>query len=293
MDDEPKKGFVISIPRIEWRSLFRFRSLLIVSVLLLAALIFNWWVVIRPYFWVHHARVEAFSSVFSSESGRVAQMGPEVGDVVKKGDLLFALDTELTQAMQNRLRHSIEAIHEQSRLEKIRLEKAMQDYVSASAQAEMGYEISDQIRKHLSLIEDAQSKSEKADRELQLAHSELAILELQEKKMRWEAPFDGIVLFRSSHVGAAVSFGHPVYSIYDPSRMWIEAEIPEANLGQVKIGADARICFPAFPKKEWQGKVFFIGPSAHQGSFQVKISVEDKELPLRPGLSAEVGVKVH
>src|SRR3989338_4393147 len=136
MDDEPKKGFVISIPRIEWRSLFRFRSLLIVSVLLLAALIFNWWVVIRPYFWVHHARVEAFSSVFSSESGRVAQMGPEVGDVVKKGDLLFALDTELTQAMQNRLRHSIEAINEQSRLEKIRLEKAMQDYVSASAQAE-------------------------------------------------------------------------------------------------------------------------------------------------------------
>ncbi len=292
MSSNPNRSFVIFIPRIGWRSFLDFRFLLLFLGVILFAGVAYWWLAIRPYFWIHNARVAAFSSAFSSEAGRIVEMGPEVGEPVRKGELLFALDGDLARAMQLRLRYTIESLNEQARTEKLRLEKAMQDYVKASTQAEIGYEVSESLQKHFAILEEAQARSEKADRELQLAQAELAILELQEKKMRWEAPFDGIVVQRPS-IGSTVSPGQPISAIYDPNRIWVEMEIPESMIEQAKLGALTRVRFLAFPKKEWKGKIFFISPSAENGLFLLKVSIEDKDLPLKPGLSAEVALRTH
>lgn len=294
MDSEAKKSFVISLPQIRWRRFLEFQFLITLLVITLIVGFAYWWISIRPYFWISNARVAAFSALYSNDiAGRIVEMGPDVGEEVKKGDLLFALDAEVTQAMQKRLQHTIHVLDEQISMEKLRLEKAMQDYVAASSEMEMGLEISDTLRKHLATIEDAQSKSEKATRELQAINTELSILELQEKKMRWNSPFDGIVLNRSAHVGSVVPFGHPVYTVYDPKKVWIEADVPETQIEHSTIGSMVRIRFPSYPKKEWKGKITAVGPSAHKGFLKVKISLNDKKFFLKPGLSAEVALKVH
>jgi predicted DNA-binding transcriptional regulator len=91
--------------------------------------------------------------------------------------------------------------------------------------------------------------------------NELGAIDLQLKKMALVAPFDGVILKRSKNPGAVVSFGDPVYILSDPNQTWIETEIADKTLGSINVGTVARIRLAAYPKKEFLGKVSYIGPA--------------------------------
>jgi membrane fusion protein (multidrug efflux system) len=182
--------------------------------------------------------------------------------------------------------------------------KAMEAYLNATNELELGIGTSENVQKQLILMEEAQSKSEAASSKIGPLKAELNLLEAELKKTACLAPFDGIVLKRFNHEGSVVSFGDAIYTLCDPHRVWVEAEIRETDIGRISIGTPARIHFSAYPKKEWMGHVSYIGAAtvdkSHLRAFSdgkatipIKISLEKADASLKPGLSARVDLKIR
>jgi RND family efflux transporter MFP subunit len=300
-----EKKIVIKLPDLQWSSFLSIRFLLVFSLLLFATGFAYWYQNMRPFLWISSARIESFSTILNADvAGRIVEMGPQEGDFVKRGQVLVVLDRDLILAKQAQLKGALDALNAQVELEKGRIGKAMEEYLTATSELGLGIETSDQVKKHLALMEEAQEKSESAFSKLTTAKAELDLLNLQVKKMSLPAPFDGVILKRSKNPGAVVSFGEPIYVLSDPDRLWIEAEISENDIGNIAIGTPARIRLVAYPKKELLGKISYIGPATlSKSSFlpfteqkemiPIKISIDHPDLSLKPGLSASVGLKVR
>ncbi len=280
-----------------------FRFLGTLALLLFLSTFAYWYNGVRPYLCIKGAHVESFSTVISSDiAARIVELGPQEGDFVKKGDVLFTLERDFLLAKQAQMKGVLDSFVEQIEKEKGRLGKAMEDYLTATNGLELGAESSDESKKQLTLMEEAQEKSQQAHSQLTSVKTEMGLLDLQLKKMIFTAPFNGVVLKRLKTEGSVALFGDPIYTLSDPNRVWIDAEIPEEESSHVIVGTQARITLAAFPKKEFMGKVTYIGPATvvkrepilpfQKAKIPIKISIENSCVSLKPGLSATVRLKL-
>lgn len=290
-----EKKIVIRLPQFTLRSLFNVRFFVFLTGILVCSFFAYWYQAIRPWIWVKGARVEALTAAISTDlAGRIQEMYFKEGESVKKGQVLFTLDRDLLLAKQLQGKITIQTIQAQIEADKNQLGKAMESYLTASNELE--------IAKQLNLMQEAQEKVEKENVALQAAQKDLDFIDLQIKKVAATAPFDGVVLKSFKTPGSIALFGEPVYMLCDVNQVWLDAEIPEKELSSLSIGAKARIQFTAYPGKEIEGKVQWIGPatvskatlsSSDSTAIPIKISMEKSSPPLKPGLSACVGLKVR
>lgn len=298
-------AFVIRLPRIDLKALLT-PPLFLASTLILSFILFvYWYMVIHPVLWIKEARVEAFSSVLSSDTdGRLTSVIFEEGDRVERGQTLFALDREVLHARQKQLKAKVAALNEQLQNEKLRMEKAMQKYLSVSNELDFTVGSSETIQKNLTILEDAQIKAEAAGAQLSALQLDETILDAQLKKMKVEAPFEGIILKKWKNIGETVSVGEKVYSLFDSKKTWITADLPEVYLSKIAVGMPVKIRLTAYPQRELLGKIAAISPvtsdkkeflvfSGQPQFVQLTLSIDSADLFLRPGLSASVGLKVR
>jgi membrane fusion protein, copper/silver efflux system len=91
-----------------------------------------------------------------------------------------------------------------------------------------------------------------------------------------------------------VTEGQDLHLLADLSRLWLSARIYEQELGGVKIGQDAVATFPAFPGRDFRGRIQFIEPVLDPATRTVGVRIE---LPnpsglLKPGMFANVRLQV-
>jgi HlyD family secretion protein len=116
---------------------------------------------------------------------------------------------------------------------------------------------------------------------------------------RITSPVDGVVVSRQVNVGqtVAASFQTPtLFSIArDLARMQIDASVDEADIGRVSEGQDVDFRVDAFPDELFSGKVVQvrIAPSTTDNvvTYTVIIHVDNSDLRLKPGMTANVSVK--
>ncbi|MER3633075.1 MAG: efflux RND transporter periplasmic adaptor subunit, partial [Blastocatellia bacterium] len=72
------------------------------------------------------------------------------------------------------------------------------------------------------------------------------------------APASGIVTERFVNDGAGVDAGKPLFTITNLSTVWVIANVPEANIGQVRQGAYAEIRATALGSGKLIGRVSYI-----------------------------------
>ena len=115
------------------------------------------------------------------------------------------------------------------------------------------------------------------------------------------APINGIVLSRSVDEGqtVAASFNTPtLFSIAnDLTKMQVEADIDEADIGQVKVGQNTIFTVDAYPENEYMGTVTQIRLepqiSSNVVTYTVIIEAPNPNLELMPGMTASVSILTH
>ena len=114
--------------------------------------------------------------------------------------------------------------------------------------------------------------------------------ELLGKLLEVKSPIDGVVTERKSTTGELVSKDSQIYTISDPTDLWLLAEIKEANIGQVKIGQDASFTVLAYPNEPFHGKVVRVGNRVEEQSrtLEVRIEVNNADGRLKAGMFADV-----
>lgn len=107
------------------------------------------------------------------------------------------------------------------------------------------------------------------------------------------APSGGVVLERLVQVGERISAGTPLYRLAARSPVWVEARIPEGHMGSVREGDLATIELPAYPGRNWAGRVARVYPEVDPVSRtgRIRITVPSPGGEVRPGMYATVSVE--
>jgi len=120
------------------------------------------------------------------------------------------------------------------------------------------------------------------------------------------APFNGVVLVRQVELGEVVAPGTPIVTLGDLDHLWVRVYVPETDLGKVHWGQTVEVRTDSFPGKTYPGHVAFISseaeftPKSVQTEkervtlvYRVKVDVDNPHHELKPGMPADVEVKVQ
>ena len=104
------------------------------------------------------------------------------------------------------------------------------------------------------------------------------------------APSSGFVMARNAYPGSRVTPDTELYSLADLSRVWIIAEIFEADAAQVRLGQAAVIEPTYAPGRRIRGRVNYVFPRVDQmtRTLQVRLDADNPDLFLRPDLFVDV-----
>jgi multidrug efflux pump subunit AcrA (membrane-fusion protein) len=123
----------------------------------------------------------------------------------------------------------------------------------------------------------------------------LALVESPElfgKQLELKAPIDGVITERNATMGELVDKSKEVFTISDPTQLWVIAEIKERDIAAIKVGQDAIFTVLAYPQEKFQGKVILIGNQVEAGSrtLEVRIAMDNADGRLKPGMFADVEI---
>lgn len=120
----------------------------------------------------------------------------------------------------------------------------------------------------------------------------VAQMKAQLAKTIIRAPFSGTIDEIASERGSVVGPGTPILRIVSLGNMYLEAEVPEKNIGTIKKGSDAIVHFPVLGEK-FNAKVTqagnYINPANR--SFMIQIAVPNKSGNIKPNLSSKIQLK--
>ena len=107
------------------------------------------------------------------------------------------------------------------------------------------------------------------------------------------APFAGTVIEKKATLGDLATPGEPMFTVADLSRLWIQADLPEATLAKIQIGANAKVSVPAYPNETFNGRVGHIGASLDKDTRTVaaRIEVANVDGRLKPEMFATATIE--
>ncbi len=100
------------------------------------------------------------------------------------------------------------------------------------------------------------------------------------------APRAGVVLRRGISVGTAVDPSTEILTIADLSRVWVVAEVSEADIPRVRVGTHATLEFPAAGRAALDAPVEFVYPTLTERTrtLRVRFALDNRGGGLRPGI---------
>ena len=100
------------------------------------------------------------------------------------------------------------------------------------------------------------------------------------------APRGGVVVRRGVSVGTTVDPSTELMTIADLSRVWVLAEVSEADIPAVRIGMPAQLDFPSSGRSAFAARVDFVYPTLTERTrtLRVRLSAANLGGTLRPGL---------
>jgi len=106
------------------------------------------------------------------------------------------------------------------------------------------------------------------------------------------SPIDGIVVERNATIGASVGTDANLFKIIDLSRVWIDANVFEKDLQQVRPGQEVKLTVPAFPGSTFSGRVILINSVVDPDTRTVKVRTEvaNPDGRLKPDMFANVQI---
>jgi len=143
-----------------------------------------------------------------------------------------------------------------------------------------------------------------AEGRLESARGALATAEKRLRDTTIEAPMDGVVLLKLREPGETVNPGQPIVRLGDLANMWLRVYVAETEINRVKLGQKAEVAIDASPDKVFEGQITEIAQQAEftpknvqtreqrtKLVFGVKISVENPNQELKPGMPADARIK--
>lgn len=220
------------------------------------------------------------ATVKAKVAGELVAVPVREGESVKAGQVLARIDLTEVQARVAARQADVEA----ARAQLVWAEKNRNQQKALLDKAFISQSAFDNIQSNYDV---AAAKLRAADAELVVAKKSLGDAVLV-------APFAGIVSQRLAQPGERVALDARVIGIVDLSRMQLEATVPPAAIGEVKVGQPLRFAVEGFGDREFEGRIERINPAASAGtrSISVYAVIENPQGVLRGGMFARGALRL-
>jgi RND family efflux transporter MFP subunit len=113
-----------------------------------------------------------------------------------------------------------------------------------------------------------------------------------QRTMVFRSPAGGVVIEKQVVRGQRLSPGMSVYRLADLSRIWIEAEVYEQEIGTVRTGLQAVVTIEAYPGEQFPGRIVHVSPYLDQRTRtgRVRLELANPGGRLKPGMYAHVSL---
>ncbi len=206
--------------------------------------------------------------------GQVESVNVDIGDRVKKGQVLAVLDPEPYQL-------DVDAV-------KAELAKARDNVAKTKAEYERYKRIFEQGAgaKRFVEVSEYNYKAARSAVDYQVARLDQANRNLRKTKLL--APYDGTIAWRSVQPHEEVKVGQKVFEMNATGKMEVQLAVPETTIDRIQIGGPAKITFPTLPGESVKGRISYIGSAAVEANaFPVKVELIDPKKEVKPGMTAE------
>jgi len=223
--------------------------------------------------------------VFSPYSGRVTRVVAGLGDTVRSGAPLATLEASEYVQAQNDLKSAASAV-KLARINETRKHAlydakggSLQDWQSAQADLTNAEAALSAVRNRLRILG-------KSDAEI----TELERAEIMNPVATLTAPIAGVVVDRQVGPGQYLQAGGgtPVFTIADPTSVWLLANVREADAGLVKLGQSVEVRVLAYPKRAFKARVTYVAALVDSVTHRlpVRAEIENRDGALKPEMFA-------
>ena len=227
-------------------------------------------------------------SVRPEINGRIEELPVDIGDKVKKGDLLCRFDDRDLQIERSQRLTEIDG----ARLQLQKAERSFKRQKQLFEQRLVAQEVYDDARTEFDLATNSVDRSEQS----------LRLVDDRMRKTRITAPFDCTVLTRPVSLGQTVSgsggfnSGTEIMSIANLNEMVVNAHVNQADVVRLTQGRPVEVQAESVPDVKMKGTVERIAPQAviKNGikGFAARIAIKDIDPRVRPGMTALLSIPV-
>ncbi len=217
--------------------------------------------------------------ITSRNMGYVKAVLVDEGSSVKKGQVLYEIDSSNMDSNKKEAELNLEILQNQAR----NIELNLNRYKNLQAQDLVSKYDVEQLELNLSNIKNM----------ITITSAKVKEVNAQYDYLKVKAPNDGLILKKSIKAGEMAMPGMPAFILTDLSTLLIKADISETNLNDVKVGqkVDIEIASQNFKTK---GTITSIIPNMYgmTHSFIVKISFDKESFNIYPGMYSKISIDV-
>ncbi len=246
---------------------------------------------------LYAGKVELSGAVFSDNQkmltsrfmGFVKSVNVSEGDRVKKGQLLYEIDSKEIDSM----RAQVELAIQQAQLS-LQMYRNQHTNLLLNLSRNKRLYRKDMVAKYkvetlelaeknlLDMIKVAEAQVAQAKARLQEVNNQYNYLKVK-------APNDGVVVKKNINEGEMAMPGMPAIILTDLSKLYISTEVAESDLKHIKVGKRVQVEIPSAGIKS-EGKVSAIIPSSNPmtHTFRIKITFDKGDKIVYPGLYSKI-----
>jgi len=223
--------------------------------------------------------------VFTPYQGRIIDLFAKIGDEVKKGDVLFTIDSpDLLTAESNLI--GAAGVLEMTTHALTRLKLLYETRAVAQKDLEQGVSDQQTAEGALKTARDAVRIFGKTEDEIDKIIKDRSA----DPRLVVKSPIPGRITARNAAPGLFVQPGAAPapYSLADISTMWMLANVAESDVSAFHVGQEVKVSLVSYPDKVFEGKISTISsmvdPNSHR--MLVRSEINDPNHELRSGMFA-------
>lgn len=236
----------------------------------------------------------------------VMRLDVDAGDRVVKGQELASLHPAEQEARVARARAAVDAATASAAKAEAAIGRA---HALLAEREAANRRQQDLVRQDIASVQ----RAEEAQRDADVARADLAVavadaqmiraqgadaaaaLLLEETLLahhRLTAPYDAMIVSRHAEAGAVVRAGDPIFTLFDPATVWIQAYIDEERAGQLVLGQPGTIRLRSQPQAEFHGTITRIGLESDRVNEERQVWLACADCPAQMYLGEQAEVRI-
>ncbi len=239
-------------------------------------------------------------SVGSQISGTIRKLFADFNSHVRKGEVIAQIDPRLLEAAVVQAQGNLENNKAALVKAKVAVTDTERTYRRNRELLPNGFVAQSDVDTSQTAYEQAAAQEKSAEAAVTQAGGALKVARTNLEYATIRSPVDGIVISRNVDVGQTVAASFQTPTLFtiaqDLTKMQIDTNVDESDIGRAAKGQDVNFTVDAWPEKTFTGKVSQVrnAPIVTQNvvTYDVVILVDNRDLLLKPGMTANVTIQV-